>query len=434
MGVHNKHRRAAKASRRRARRGPGPSGRTRWPWDAPFRIDPLELAASWVSISVSRLASGPLTAANGRAQALALRARTAGLPTATLSVAIYDLADRLLAPVAASWSPEDLAELVRRKAGDQHVPALAGLLRRSSATAAVGGDGLWHAELDRLGPGRALELAGEEGVTEALLLAALLVLAPAGAAPAAPGTRPVRPAACPADARRLATVRALLAKAESTPYDEEAETLTAKAQELVARYALERLLASDVAGGVGGSRGVVSRRLWIDPPYPAAKAQLIHEVAVPNRCRAVYSESLSLCTVVGDPADLDAVELLVTSLLVQADRAMVRHGSHVDRRGVSRTRSFRRSFLTSFAVQIGQRLSEVTQAQVDATRRPDLLPVLHSHAERVDAECDRIFPAVVERDTIVSNAHGWAAGRVAADLAALDAYQGLEEAPPRTLW
>ena len=62
-------------------------------------------------------------------------------------------------------------------------------------------------------------------------------------------------------------------------------------------------------------------------------------VAAANRCRAVWHRSLGLCTVLGFPGDLDAVELLVTSLLVQATTAMVQAGSRRDVYGRSRTRS-----------------------------------------------------------------------------------------------
>ena len=49
-------------------------------------------------------------------------------------------------------------------------------------------------------------------------------------------------------------------------------------------------------------------------------------MAQANRCRVVWSKDLGLVTVIGFPADLDAVELLFTSLLVQANTAMLRAG------------------------------------------------------------------------------------------------------------
>lgn len=133
----------------------------------------------------------------------------------------------------------------------------------------------------------------------------------------------------------LARVRALLAKAESTTFDEEAEALTAKAQELIARHALDEAALHD-AGDVGDPS---VRRIPLDPPYAKAKAFLLNEVADANRCRAVHSDDCGWVTVFGYDGDLHAVELLTTSLFAQATAAMARHGSRRDATGRSRTRS-----------------------------------------------------------------------------------------------
>ncbi|TNH30278.1 DUF2786 domain-containing protein, partial [Micromonospora orduensis] len=137
----------------------------------------------------------------------------------------------------------------------------------------------------------------------------------------------------------LDRVRALLAKAESTTFPAEAEALTGKAQELIARHSIdEALLAAgsttgDLPGGV---------RLSTDPPYAGAKALLVQEVAAANRCEAVWSDDLGFTTVLGWPADLVAVELLYTSLLVQATAAMLR-GRAERRPGSGRCRGTTRS-------------------------------------------------------------------------------------------
>jgi hypothetical protein len=219
--------------------------------------------------------------------------------------------------------------------------------------------------------------------------------------------------------RKLATVRGLLAKAESTTYDEEAEALSAKAQELISRYALERLL--EEAAGTAGPGPAGARRLWLDPPYVGAKAQLVHEVAQANTCRAVLSDPPGACTVVGEAADLEAVELLVTSLLVQAGQAMLRHGRRVDASGASRTRSFRHSFLMSFAVRIGERLRETAEEVLhESGHERDLLPVLRSKQLAVEEAFAELVPTTVTRRRSASSAAGWQAGQAAADLASLD--------------
>jgi hypothetical protein len=221
------------------------------------------------------------------------------------------------------------------------------------------------------------------------------------------------------DPKVLARVRSLLAKAESTEFPEEAEALSAKAQELISRYALDRLTLAEHHGHDDDQ--VTTARLWIDPPYLLAKAKLIGVVARANRCRAVLTQDFGFSTVVGDAADVEAVELLSTSLLVQASSAMLGHGSVVDGYGTSRTRSFRQSFLVSFAIRIGERLEAATEkATADTGRAGELVPLLRRQAERVDAAVDAMFPRLTSFGPSVSNGLGWAAGRAAADLARLD--------------
>src|SRR4051812_16113332 len=100
-------------------------------------------------------------------------------------------------------------------------------------------------------------------------------------------------------AKNLARVRALLAKAESTTFDEEAEALTAKAQELITKYALDDLLAGAAETSTKTGPEVGRRDLLLHPPYVSAKASLVDAVAVANRCRAIFSPSENVVTVVG---------------------------------------------------------------------------------------------------------------------------------------
>lgn len=224
------------------------------------------------------------------------------------------------------------------------------------------------------------------------------------------------------DPKVLARVRALLAKAESTEFAEEADAFFAKAQELMSRYALERVMLDADAGRAGGGPG--GRRIWLDTPYVSAKSLLINAVASANRSRTVFHESLGCVTVLGDEIDLELVEVLSTSLLVHASQAMVAAGRQIDRRGQSRTKSFRQSFLVSYAARIGERLSAAAEAVSEAVAGElgdeRLLPVLAARGQQVDELFTSLFPALTSRRVSVSNAAGWGAGRVAADLANLD--------------
>lgn len=219
--------------------------------------------------------------------------------------------------------------------------------------------------------------------------------------------------------KHLARVRALLAKAESTTFDEEADALTAKAQELISKHSLESLLAGAVREQSSGRGDVGTRDLVLHPPYVSAKASLAGAVAEANRCRCIFAPADNLVTLVGAPGDLAAVDLLTTSLLTQAEVAMRRHRSETPWDGSSRTKSFRRAFLLAFAARIRQRLLEADASAVtEAGDRDRLLPVLTRHAADVDRRVRELFPSISKsRRTTVSNHAGWAAGRDAADRA-----------------
>lgn len=220
------------------------------------------------------------------------------------------------------------------------------------------------------------------------------------------------------DQRTLARVRALLAKAESTEFDEEAEALTAKAQELITRHAI----ADALADTSDDAREPSVRRVPIDGSYQDAKASLLAAVADANRCQAVQSPDLGWVTLFGYDGDLDAIELLGASLLAQATNAMVRQGSRRGPDGRSTTRSFRRAFLFGFATRIGERLRTATDLQVAETgaAHARLLPVLAARDDRVQEAVAATFPDVERRTTRIRNPTGWTAGHAAADLADLD--------------
>ena len=219
------------------------------------------------------------------------------------------------------------------------------------------------------------------------------------------------------DSRVLEKVRALLAKAESTTFPEEAEALSAKAQELMARHAIEEAMVATAAGVDDEPTGL---RVPIDEPYAGARSVLLSVVASANRCRAVWSKQLGFSTVVGFECDLEFVDVLYTSLLVQATSAMVAAGSQFDRYGRSRTRSFRQSFLLAYAQRIGDRLRAAETAAVEEYGE-ELLPVLADRSAAVDDALGAAFPGALNRVVSVSNAAGWAAGAAAADLASLSA-------------
>jgi hypothetical protein len=224
----------------------------------------------------------------------------------------------------------------------------------------------------------------------------------------------------------LAKVRALLAKAESTSFEAEAEALTAKAQELMARHSIDDTLAR--ASGAA-REAPLARRIPIDDPYAVAKSYLLRAIAEPNGVRTVWYQELGMVAVIGFADDLDAVDALFTSLLVQATKSMIAKGRRTDHRGRSRTRSFRQSFLMAFASRIHERLemaATTARRHAEAEMTMDLLPVLAGRDREVDDAVTAMFPRLrAMRGPSATDREGWIAGRAAAELATLGPRQGL---------
>lgn len=223
-------------------------------------------------------------------------------------------------------------------------------------------------------------------------------------------------------------VRALLRKAESTPFGPEADALTAKAQDLLTRYAIDEALltgGTHHGGDATGGAAPVVRRIVVSGPYARGRAGLLGAVASANRCAVVWDAQASTAMAVGFDTDLEATEVVWRSLVAQAELAVAAAGPTVDHRGRSRTRSWRSAFWVSFSQRIGQRLTEQNRATIAdvANQTPGvssaLVPVLASRQRQVDDAVARNFPRLSTSRTRVSNGDGWSAGHQAADRARL---------------
>ena len=432
MGQNSRAHRAAK-QRKRQRTGQGPATGG---WSASPPPDALDLAAYAVRHAQYHRGLGVPAAECARPLLAASEA--------TIDKAVEILAaDMLRALFAGGWTPVDLVEVSRRRtdaAGTSYLLDAVASVTAESPDQLV--DPRWRVQLDQFEASvwwdhrRAhlsqWALRGHRARDEALTVA-VDVLGMFGALPRLeqvlppPGT-PARAGrthgADPAQEKVLAKVRSLLAKAESTEFDDEAEALSAKAQELMSRYALDRAL---IDHGHGIRQQATLRRIWLDNPYVTAKAMLVDAVASANRCRTVLADQWGFTTVVGDEVDLDVVELLTTSLLLQGTRAMLSTGSQLNRSGVSRTRSYRQSFLVAYAGRIGERMHAANEASESATDSSMLLPVLSARSRVVDDLIEQQFPHLVSKHVSVSNAAGWGAGRAAADLALFDVHEALAD-------
>src|SRR5260370_6696469 len=136
----------------------------------------------------------------------------------------------------------------------------------------AGGEGYLRARGDRDGLDRLAVIVRALDVIYALGTFPRLPLLcpPPGQARAGTGTgtgaaaRPGSPQSRAGDERMLARIRALLAKAESTEFPDEAEALSARAQELMARHSIDRALVDARSARPGEPEG---RRLPLANPY-----------------------------------------------------------------------------------------------------------------------------------------------------------------------
>jgi hypothetical protein len=364
------------------------------------------------------------------------------------------------------WQPADLTREAGRRVGELPVRMLTDVIAaQMRAYPAVTVDRRWDEQVRSIGAvvwwerddeylDRWAERAGvdrADAIEAVIDLRHLLERLPRiellGPLPGA-GTRQPPAGGSAPEPRMLNRIRALLAKAESTEFPEEAEAFTAKAQELIARHSIDAALLAATGATREEPAGC---RIGIDRPYPEAKSSLLHHVASANRCRTVWCPEFAVTTVFGFDADLRAVEMLYTSLLVQATTAMTRAGSRRDAFGQSRTRSFRQAFLSAFAVRIGERLrgvaAEATRDAVgtpspdgagwvgpaglassllgpDGAAGPALLPVLAAREEAVQKLLDDRFPDRISRSVTIRDREGWASGRAAADRASLHTAAG----------
>lgn len=167
----------------------------------------------------------------------------------------------------------------------------------------------------------------------------------------------------------LDRVRKLLAKAEDegvTPA--EAEALTAKAAELMARYGIDR-------ARLGALRPETDRpadRVFdLDNPWAAVKAHLLAGLAMALRCQCVLLSRPvpgSRVHVFGYSSDLERADILFTSLLVQMARALALQAVPG---GGGRAKAWRRSWMLGYCTAVVGRVRAAEEAAVAAADGAD---------------------------------------------------------------
>jgi hypothetical protein len=195
-------------------------------------------------------------------------------------------------------------------------------------------------------------------------------------------------------------IQALLAKAESTTSTHEADAYSAKAEELMLAYGIERSMLDAKKGS--HSDKIVTKHMYFTGSYDSALVTLAW-----STCRSLGTvqnlltksgwdpntkKKAQALYLIGYESDVDAAIVLITSLQLQALSAQKRWWSTFDgKQFMSGMDKFveRRSFIEGFGRGAAARIKE-TMSKAEATYEQEhgegcLVPVKNHRAQSIDA-------------------------------------------------
>jgi len=196
-------------------------------------------------------------------------------------------------------------------------------------------------------------------------------------------------------------IQALLAKAESTQFEDEADALIAKAQNLRQQYRIDSVL-EDLENS---AEEIVALRVRISAPWVKHQHSLLCSVAYANGGTAVLLSDFGICTVMATRDDAEHIIDLFTSLNRQ--RAWFMKNSEGAKLAAAdgETASYRRSFILAYATKIRELLHDanVEAAQntaadddIDKQRAYEIvsraLPVLARRQAEAEDALHNLFP------------------------------------------
>ncbi|HWG65702.1 MAG TPA: DUF2786 domain-containing protein [Streptosporangiaceae bacterium] len=210
----------------------------------------------------------------------------------------------------------------------------------------------------------------------------------------------------------LARVRKLLAKAEGdgvTP--EEAQALTAKAAELMAKYGIDRAL---LAARRPETDRPSDRVLDIANPWARVQAHMLCGIASAMRCHCVILPRPNpgeRIHVFGFASDIERAEVLYTSLLVQMWQGLT--AAQVP--GWSRNpRAWRRSWLLGFTSAVVSRVraaehEAVSEATSDTVSGQSTALVLADRRQVIKRHIEQAYP-ITRKTRLTYTGSGYGAG------------------------
>jgi hypothetical protein len=217
----------------------------------------------------------------------------------------------------------------------------------------------------------------------------------------------------------LDRVRKLLAKAEAegcTPH--EAEALTAKAAELMARYGIDRAM---LAASRPETDKPDSRIIDIANPWAQVRAHLLAGLAGAMRCQVILLNADGpgqRVHVFGYSSDLERTDILYTSLLLQMAHGLTATAPPA---GVRSVRAWRRSWLLGFAAAVIARVKAAedraaARAEAETTGGPSTALVLADRSLVIRRQLEETYPVTRQaRITFTGSGYrdGYRKGQVA---------------------
>lgn len=191
------------------------------------------------------------------------------------------------------------------------------------------------------------------------------------------------------DEKMLNKIRALLAKAEATTFEHEAEAYTSRALQLMAKYGIDEARARQQ----DPQARVTAKTIRLAAPFRAQRGSLLTAIGEPMGCRVVVMlpnarKEPRVAHVIGYPSDVERVVILFESLLIQANRFMAT--THMPRRAKAK---FRRDWLHGFAAMVRTRIEE-WNALTTVQEGPGTDLVLRDRDETVNAALAATFPSI----------------------------------------
>ena len=240
----------------------------------------------------------------------------------------------------------------------------------------------------------------------------------------------------------IRVIQKLLSRAEATDFQSERESCLAKVADLMARHSIEEALLRSAEQEADTPTSPTESVMVVPAPYAARKVSLYGAVGEHLGCTVIDlgndADGVRRIAAVGFPGDLERMEVLLTSLLVQLTRSMLAQRPN-GARTAGATASWRRSFISGFTWRVSERLREATAVRDRSGRSggahdgaagptgdgggsnaPSVALALRDRQEAVDEEVTRRYPYLRSRRMDGGSSHdGHRAGRAAGNRAGL---------------